>query len=84
MNCHPMPLMIVESHASRLNVHFLLAIRQAHRQRNSTITYRQIEIVGAVTCAKKVEEKSKNGLKAEKSEQNDCESSKTAAKCWLN
>jgi hypothetical protein len=51
MNCHPMPLVIVESHASRLDMHFLLAICEAHRERDSTIAYRQVQIVGAVTCA---------------------------------
>jgi hypothetical protein len=51
MNCHPMPLMIVESHASRLDVHFLLAVCQSHRQRDSAVANRQIQIVGAVTCA---------------------------------
>lgn len=44
-----MPLMIVESHARWLDVHFLFTVRQAHRQRDTTIAYRQIQIISSVT-----------------------------------
>lgn len=49
MDCHFVPLMIVESHARRFDVHFLFTVRQAHRQRDTAIAYRQIQVISSVT-----------------------------------
>lgn len=49
MNSHFVPLMVVESHARWLNVHFLFTVRQTHRQRHTAIAYRQIQVIGSVT-----------------------------------
>lgn len=55
MHCHLVPLMIVESHLGRLDVHFLLAVGQAHGQRDAAVAQCQIQIVRAVS---RVEEQS--------------------------
>lgn len=48
MDCHLVPLMIIETHLGWLYVHLLLAIGQAHSQRHATIAQRQIQIVSAM------------------------------------
>lgn len=62
MNRHTMPLMVVESHASRFNVHFLFSICESHRQRNATIANRQVQIIGSVAWTKRSIKMSLNGL----------------------
>ena len=43
------PLVVVEAHPTRLDVHLLFAIGQAHSQRDAAITEGQVQVVGAVT-----------------------------------
>lgn len=42
------PLMIIETDAGRFDVHLLLAVGQTHRQRDTAVAQRQIQIVGIV------------------------------------
>ena len=43
------PLVVVEAHPTRLDVHLLFAIGQAHSQRDAAVTECQVQVVGAVT-----------------------------------
>lgn len=47
-----MPLMVVKSHASRLDVHFLFTVGEAHGERDAAIAYRQIQVISSVTWTK--------------------------------
>lgn len=49
------PLMIIEAHLGRLDMHLLLPVGQPHSQRNAAVAQRQIEIVSAVA---RIEEQS--------------------------
>lgn len=55
MHCHLVPLMIIEAHLGWLDVHLLLAIGQAHGQRDAPIPQCQIQIVCAMS---RIEEQS--------------------------